>query len=99
MLFRSQASLQRVLGGSDILELCIQHSRMEIRELDEDRQPFQVHRFETDVRWVEEDEIADLAGRAGFVDVRVSGGYAAEPVEESSHWLVIAARRAPEGTR
>jgi SAM-dependent methyltransferase len=74
----------------------IQHSRMEIRELDENRQPFEVHDFETDVRWVQPEEIEELARLAGFEDVRVFGGYAGEPAEDDSHWLVVAARRGRE---
>ena len=86
-------------GRSFDLDRCIQHSKMEIRELDADREPFLVHRFETDVRWVQPEEIEELLRRAGFAQVHVSGGYAGEPVIESSHWLVIEARRAPEESR
>lgn len=74
----------------------IQHSRIEIRELDAERQLVVAHRFETDVRWVQPDEIDRLLREVGFTDVRVEGGYEGEPVTESTSWLVIEARRGPD---
>jgi len=86
-------------GRSFDVERCIQHSRMEIRELDETRQLVATHRFETDVRWIQPDEIEALAHEAGFAEVSVAAGYAREPVTESSSWLVIEARRGAEDSR
>jgi SAM-dependent methyltransferase len=83
-------------GRSLDAEHCIQHSRIEIRELDETRQLMAMHRFETDVRWVEPDEIEALVREAGFAEVQLAAGYAREPVTEASNWLVIEARRGAE---
>src|SRR5262249_3662788 len=83
-------------GRSIDVERCLQHSRIEIRELDETRQPVASHHFETDVRWVQPDEIEALAREAGFPEVHAAGGYARELVTEPSNWLVIEARRGVE---
>jgi hypothetical protein len=76
----------------------IQHSRIEIRELDARGEAAAVHRFETRVRWVEAAEMEGLLTRAGFTDIRIEGGYAGEPVTESTASLVIRARRGAGAT-
>lgn len=79
-------------GRSFDLERQIQHSRIEVRELDAERQLVATHRFETDVRWVQPEEIEGLLRRAGFADIRLFGGFAGEPVTDATSWLVIEAR-------
>lgn len=87
----------QIWDGRNIdVQRCLQHSRIEIRELDETRQPVATHRFETDVRWVQPEEIETLAREAGFREVQIAAGYAREPVIETSNWLVIEARRGVE---
>jgi SAM-dependent methyltransferase len=83
-------------GRSFDVERCIQHSRIEIRELDADRRVATVHRFETDVRWIQPEEVSQLLRRAGFEDIRIGSGYAGEPVTDSTNWLVVEARRGSE---
>jgi len=86
-------------GRSLDLERRIQHSRIEVRELDERRAPVARHRFETEVRWVELGEIERLLERAGFARVRVAGGYAGEPVTEQSTSLIVEAWADGEASR
>ncbi len=69
----------------------VQHSEIEIQELDGGGRVAVSHRSATDMRWTWKPEMELLLGAAGFARWQIAGGFSGEPVTTEGALLVVSA--------
>ena len=69
----------------------VQHSEIEIQELDGSGRVAASHRSATDMRWTWKPELELLLRAAGFARWEIAGGFGGEPVSTEGELLVVSA--------
>jgi hypothetical protein len=69
----------------------IQHSQVEIQELDSEGHVTAVHRSETDTRWTFKPEMELLLGAAGYTRWEIYGGFDWRPLTRDDDQIVVRA--------
>jgi SAM-dependent methyltransferase len=69
----------------------VQHSRMEIREMDSDGNLLRSHFSETDMRWTYKPEMVLLLRAAGFPRHEIWGGFDRRPLESETDLMLVRA--------
>jgi SAM-dependent methyltransferase len=70
----------------------IQHSQVEIQELDAEGHVAAVHRSETDTRWTFKPEMELLLGVAGYTRWQMYGGFDRRPLTRDDDQMIVFAR-------